>query len=223
MFEKQASFLGKWGWYILNGSFFWILGNFIYLLLVANSFLAENINELGTLVITGFFLIPFIFSPGTTAAFACIRKVVDGEQVSLRNYWKKYQENYQQSMQHGLFYIGLTFLLYAAYRYYGELHILGEIFTITLFLFLTVLYLFVLVYTSDRIQTFLDYWKISIRMLISHPMFMLFMGTELFFVLYFTSYSGALLLLGAPGLCIVIVNYFYSESVKSENRKLGIR
>lgn len=221
MFEKQASLLGKWGWHILNGSFFWFLGNFIYLLLVLNSFLAENVNELGTLIITGFFLIPFIFSPGTTAAFTCVRKVAEGDYVSLSDFWKRYKENYQQSMQHGLLYICLTFLLYAAYRYYGELHIFGEIIPILLFLFVTVLYLFVLVYTSDRIQTFLDYWKIGIRMLINHPVFMIFMGTEIFFVLYFTSYTGALLFLVAPGLCLVIVNYFYLESVKSENRKLG--
>lgn len=222
MFEKQISFLGKWGWNIIRGSLFWLLGNIPYIFLVLNGLVAETVDEIATLVLTGIILIPFVFSPGTVATFSCVRAFNNEQTESLWQIYKEsYKKNYRMSLNHGLFYVMGLFITYAAYWYYGSYHIVGRLIPIFIFLILSLLFLFVLVYTSDREETFLNYWKIGGLLLINHPMFSLFMGTEIVFVLYFCHYIGALLLFVSPGATFLIVYYFYNESVKAELKKLN--
>ena len=220
-FGKQATFLGTWVWRILRGSFYWLLGNFIYVFLVMNFLLAETVDEMGTLVITGVLLIPFIFAPGTIAAFSCVRKFFDETKTaSFSVFAKAYKENYRMAMSHGFIFVFATFLLYVAYWYYGSFGIVGKIVPASLMIVALSLFLFVLAYTSDRKERLWDYWKLGGLLLINHPMFTLFMTTEIFFVLYFCHYIGALLLFVAPGAILLIVYYFYTESVKAEAKKM---
>lgn len=220
-FEKQAGFLGTWGWRIIRGSLVWLLGNFIYAFLILNILLAENIDEVGTLVVTAVVLLPFVFSPGTTAAFSCVRKMYnEADNRSLIKVYKdSYKENYRAACTAGLIYSVGLFLLYACYWYYGQLAALGYIVPLILMVVLTVVFLFLLMYIADREEKMLDYWKNSAILLLNHPMLALFMGSEVFFVIFFCHYIGALLLFVAPGGVLLIVHHFYNECLRLEARK----
>lgn len=223
MFEKQVAFIGRWGWNILRGSFFWLIGNFIYLFLLLNGLVAENKNEIGTLFLTSIILIPFVFAPGTVAAFSCVRTFfMEEKSVNFSFYKKSYQQNYKIASQHGFFFLIILFILYAAYWYYGRFHLLGQWLPLFLMVVVSVLFLFILMYTSDRKEKFLDYWKLGSLILVNHPMFTIFMGSEIFFILYFCHFIGGLLLFVAPGAILIVVHYFYGESVSAELKKLNI-
>lgn len=221
-FEKQAGFIGTWGWRIIRGSLFWFLGNFVYGYLILNMLFAENIHEVGTLVITAVVLLPFVFAPGTVAAFSCVRSMYDsGNSRPLLQVFKtSYFKNYRIAFSNGLVYVIGIFILYASYWYYGQWTAIGYILPIVLMVVLTVIFLFVLMYTSDREETIKQYWKNSVLLLLNHPMFALFMGTECFFVIFFCHYIGALLLFVAPGSILLIVHHFYGACVQAEKGKM---
>lgn len=220
-FEKQAGVIGKWGWRIIQGSLLWVMGNAVYVFFILNMLLAENINEVGTLVVTAIILIPFLFSPGTVAAFSCIRNIhneVDSRSL-IQVFKESYKHNYRQSFTSGVIYILGFFLLYTCYWYYGQLAVIGYVVPLILIVLEMLVFLFVLMYISDREEKSITYWKNSILILTRHPMFALFMGTEVFFVLFLCHFNAVLLLLVAPGSAMLIIYHFYHACLQSEVKK----
>ena len=219
-FGKQANFIGTWVWRVLRASFFWIIGNIVYVFLGMNFLMAETIDEMGTLVVTGWLLIPFLFAPGTVAAFSCVRKFFNETEPAFFQVDKiAYKKNKKVAIQHGIVYVLISFILYAAYWYYGRFGFVGKLIPAFLLVLVTLLFAFILAYTSDRKEKLIDYWKLGGLLLVNHPLFVLFMTAEIFLVLYFCHYIGALLLFVAPGAVLLIVHYFYQEGVKAEVKK----
>lgn len=224
-FERQASFLTQWGYRLIIGSLTWMLGNVLIIFLLLNGVVVENLNEAGTIVISLFFSIPIFFAPGTIASFSCIRKLYNESDTDSvwKVYTSSYKKNYWVGFKQGCIYIGAIFVLYAAYWYYGQLSVLGYVIPMILAAVCTILFVFVLMYTSDRKESVLHYWKNSGLLLLNHPMFLVFMVTESFFVVYFCHYVGALLIFVAPGAVLLIVHHFYQEIIKSEKRKVNVK
>lgn len=220
-FEKQISILGKWVFGIIKFSTVLLLSNFVYLFLFLNGYLAENINEIGTLLVTGIVLLPFIFAPSFLAVSSCTRLFFREENAFplWKTFWNSYKLNYSMAFKHGIFYVTISFILYTAYWYYGRFGMLGSFIPAFLFLFNTLLFLFVLAYSSDRIEKTLDYWKLSLLFILNHPLLLLFMALELFFLIYLCRYNGALSLFVAPGASAMIVMYFYLECCRLELEK----
>ncbi|AZP03557.1 DUF624 domain-containing protein [Jeotgalibaca ciconiae] len=219
--EKQVSFLGKWVFGIVKFSSVLLVSNFIYVFLFLNGYLAETVNEIGTLITTGFVLLPFVFAPSFLAVSSCTRLFFRSEENSpiFRTFWNSYKKNYRLAMKHGLLYTAISFVLYAAYWYYGRFGMLGHLIPAILFILVTVLFLFVLSYSSDRVENILNYWKLSFLLLLNHPLLFLFMVLQVFFIIYFCHFNGAMLLFVAPGATAMVMMYFYLECCKLEVSK----
>jgi len=219
--EKQMELIGKWGMCIIKGSVAWIIGNFIYIFLLSNLMFAENINETGTLLVTAYILIPFIFAPGTTAAFHCLKKIYQEDSISiLKQFWSFYKRNYSVSFMNGLIYVVITFVLYHTFQFYKSFEPWGFLAPIIVGILFTNLFFFVLIYASDRTEKLHNYWKLGHLMLVNHPMFTLFMLSESAVVIYLAFLLGPFMLLVAPGIVLFIFYHFYHEIIKAEIRKV---
>lgn len=218
-FDKQISFLGKWGFAVIKFSLFLTTFNLIYIFLYLNGFLADNIHEIGTIILTAIILVPFIFSPSFLAIASCTRLFFRNEVTSFKVFITSYKKNYLLAVKHGIIYEGIFLTLYSAFWYYGKFGILGRLIPLGLLILATVLFLFVLSYSSDRLEKLFDYWKYSTVLLLSSPILLIFMVLILFYIIYFCQYNGALSLFVAPGICALTTMYFYIECSKQINKK----
>lgn len=215
---KSTQFVTKWMYGVVRGTSIWLSFNLIYIFLGVNLLLAQNINEVGTLIWTMFLLIPLVFSPGTAAALDCTRRYFKGEGDGvMRTAWNSFCRNYFLGLKHGSLFCLILILLYTCARYYSSwvgalsFGIFGILAVLS-----TLLFLFVLAYTVDRQETFFNYWKKSGRLVLNHPLLFFIMGVEVVLTIYFTHFLSALLLLVMPGTVLLFVMHFYLEVVKCE-------
>lgn len=223
MKKSHAVTITSWTFALFKGTVAWLVTNFLYVALSTNFFVIKNLAEIKTLVVTFIFLIPFIFAPGMVATFSCVRHFFnEDKQYSLWKVLKKsYFSNYGMSFKLGCLYVLLLVSLYASYIYYGKWGVIGRIIPIILFGIITIIFLFILAYVSDRFETLIGYIKKSIVIMINHPVLIIFMTLEFLSLIYFCHFNSALLLLIAPGGSALIFMYFYQQCTEIELKKLN--
>lgn len=223
MIEKKSLLLGEWIWNVLRINFFWNLTNLLVLFMILNGLLVETIDETVTIIITLLIMIPLVLAPGTVASFSCARFFYQKKSDSIWNCFKKsYRSNYWISIIHGILYVFGLLILYLAFITYRTSHMLGTWILIFLSILLTVLFLFILKYTSDRKETVRNYWKLGFFIVINHPILSIYMILKILISFYLFQYIPVLFLFCFSGLTITIIHFSYEDMVLLEKKKMKL-
>lgn len=215
--DKQISFFKKWLFPVMIYSIALVISNSIYIFLFLNAYFAESYNEIATLLLTALLLVPFIFAPSFIAVSSCSRLLFkDREEGFINRFLRSYREHYKLAVIQGFIYMTTAIVLILSFFYYGRFAKVGYIIPAILFIILNLIFLFVLAYSSDRVERVIDYWKVSALIVLNHPLHFILMGSLLSFILIISQNNGAVALFIAPGTATLVVMYTYQKLTGSK-------
>lgn len=218
--QYHAMVVTKYVYAIVRATICFWVGNIPYIFLLLNLFQAENTDEIGTLLITGVVLIPFILAPNVTACLAVTRKFLiqaDSNFSLFRTYITTYKKEYKKSLLIGMgFAIILALFLFSWQYYTSILGTAGNIFLVFSGL-LSYVFLMVLNLINDQFLTIREYIQNSFFLTVAYPFLSLTGIVEvalIFYIMYLLSPS--LLILVAPGTILLLTTYLFRNIMKLE-------
>ncbi|UJF15603.1 DUF624 domain-containing protein [Jeotgalibaca sp. MA1X17-3] len=225
-FQYHAMVVTKYIYAIVRGTICFWLGNIPYIFLLLNLFQAENSDEIGTLLITGLALIPFILAPSITACLAVTRKFLIQEDSSFplfRTFITTYKKEYKKSVEIGIGFAVILGLFLFSWQYYTRiLGTAGNIFLVFSGL-LSYIFLMVLNLINDQFLSIRDYIRNSFYLTIGYPFLSLTGMIEVALVFYITYLlSPSLLILVTPGTILLLTTYLFRNLMKLEREKQQI-
>lgn len=221
--------LTKWVYAIVRITSVWWGANIPYLYLLFVAIGAESVEQIATLAITGWILVPFVLVPGAIAALGVsrefFRKEDEQKEISLfAAFWKYYKREYVNALKMGTVFMAVLGIFYMAYSFYSKL--LGGIsgFVFLLFIFIAIFYfIFLLTILIDRTDSFIGYFIVTAQLMCRHPVLIISMMFEAFLVIYLSAaFMPSLLLFVCPGVIGLLFTYFYKECLKQEEKKQAI-
>ncbi|WP_312097116.1 DUF624 domain-containing protein [Niallia sp.] len=219
--------LTKWIYAIVRITIVWWVATIPYLYLLFSAIGAESVDQIGTLALTGWILIPFILVPGAIAALGVSREFLRSEEDKPSDlplyllFWKYYKREYVNALKTGVVWMLVLAVFYMAYSYYSI--VLGGIsgFIFLLFIFIAIFYfIFLLTILIDRSDSFIGYFKVTAQLMCRHPILIISMVFEAFLVIYLSAtFMPSLLLFVCPGIIALLFTHFYRECLKQEEKK----
>lgn len=220
-FQKHTNIVTKYTYAALRVTFCFWVGNVPYILLLMNLIVAENSDEILTLLLTMFLLIPVILMPVLTACLSITRKFFteDTNDFSLMKcFLKAYKDEYKRSVGIGVLFNVLCFLLVVAWQYYTSYFgILGYLYIVLIAILIYVV-LNMLNLINDQFLSTKEYLQNSIQLLLRYPFLSITGILEIFLVIY-VSYllSPSLLIFVSPGAVLLLSTFLFRNKMKVES------
>lgn len=211
--------LSEWLIRYLKVNLLWFIFNIPIVFLLLNLLIVKSTNEIISISIVIFALLPFLFFPATTSLFAVIRECFkNSEDIPIvRSFLIFYKENYVRSMTGGLV-IGVIWIIFIVDYYYFTVYV-SELFFYFFILLFTLLISFTLHFFSVTVHFESKLFKAlknSILVTIASPILSILLGvlTVLFVYLSFNYITFIIPLFMGSLISIVSYRVFYKTYLK---------
>jgi uncharacterized membrane protein YesL len=220
---KSTTLITKYVYAVVRITMVWWMLNLPFLFLLFAIFGVKNEREVGTLVLTGLVLVPFILVPATLGALGVGRDFFKYENdfPLFSTFLKYFKREYVNGLKVGVIFIVILSIFYLGYSYYSKL--LGTITGYVFILFMIVahfFFIFLLTILVDRSFQFWGYLKVTAQLMSRHPVLMFSMMIEAVLIIYISAiFMPSLLIFVCPGIILLLATHFYRECLKQEEKK----
>lgn len=220
--QRHSLTVTKYIYAVIRLTFCFWLGNLPYIFLLFNFFLAENKDEVGTILVTGIILIPAVLAPCLTACFSVARRffLEDGSEYPLmKTFIDTYKKEYKRSFIMGAGFMLLSVTFFIAYEYYALLLGTKGTFFLILLLLLSYVFLILLNLINDRVLQNWQYIRNAFFLTFRYPFLTVTGLLEMGLVIYICYLlTPSLLIFVTPGLTLLLATFLYRNIMKIETQ-----
>lgn len=223
MMLKATTVITNWVYAVVRITLVWWMANFPYLFLLLAAFTVTNEGQVGTILLLGLLLVPFVLMPGTIGALGIGREFFKhGNEFPLfSSFFKYYKREYMNGLKFGSIFVGIMGVLYVAYSYYSSL--LGSLFGLVFMVFMCMAIFFFLILLTivvDRVDGFTAYFNISRYFIGNNPLLLILLVFKIILTICFCGVvMPSLLVFVCPGIIVLLVTHFYMECLKREEER----